>query len=425
MTWFKTIQKNTTMSDPSGMIFWAKAGVARTMSAMAQEAWGPTARTSDETTPEWLVNKWFFGTNYDKNIANTPLPSDWQSQLSTLVNQPLRIRHGAVAGDPAYVAQGTINPNTGSPYLAPFLSADEMAYRQAWFAARTNAEWFRPLEMNWVLAEQFTKIQGALTNTTADDWRIWGEGPPAGEKLTNDLVSKGIEIELTANPTPNWRITFNASKVQAERSNILSDWAAFIEKNKALWFDGYNDTPVSQLNYWTINGFADIRHWTGDVGYSSEQDTFGGRMMQNVYGPYQNAVAANGQAINELRKWRWNLVSNYSFSEGFLKNVNVGGSVRWQDKAAIGYYPMYNSAAGIWVTDVTKPIYAPAETNYDAWIGYERKIGKHVVWNIQLNAYDLFAKKGLIPIVANPDGTVAQVRIPSETTWALTNTFKF
>jgi len=419
MTWYKTIQKNTSMSDPSSMIYWAKAGVARTMSAMAQEAWGPTARTPDQTTPEWLVNKWFFG----NNTTAAPIPANWQTawtsaQLAAALAGPLPLRRAADPGDPSYVAQGTINPNTGSPYLAPFLAADEMTFRQAWFAARTNAEWFRPLESQWVSAEQFAKIQG-------DDWRIWGESPPSGEKLTNDIVSKGVEIELTANPIPNWRLTLNASRVTAVRSNILSDWAAFIEKNKALWFDGYNDTPVSQLNYWTINGFADIRHWTGDIGYSSEQDTFGGRMMQNVYGPYLNAVAANGKAINELRKWRWNIISNYAFNRGFLKNVNIGGAVRWQDKAAIGYYPQYNQDAGIWVTDVTKPIYAPSQTNYDAWIGYERKISKGIIWQIQLNVYDLFAKSNLIPIQANPDGTIAQVRIPARTTMLVTNTFKF
>ena len=311
-----------------------------------------------------------------------------------------------------------INPATGAPYLAPFLSADEMAYRQAWFAARTDAQWFRPLDPTWVKAEQFAKITG-------DDWRIWGEGPPSGEKLTNDLVSKGVELELTANPTRNWRLTFNASRNTAVRSNILSDWAAFIQQNKSLWFDGYNTVPVSELNYWNIKGFSQIRHWTGDIGYSSAQDTFGGRMMQNVYGPYQNAIAANGQAVNELRKWRWNFVTNYTFDRGIFKNVNVGGAVRWQDKAAIGYYPKYNSDAGIWVTDVSMPIYAPSEANYDAWIGYERKLTKKIVWRIQLNGHDLFAKRDLVPIMANPDGTVAQVRIPSRTTWALTNSLSF
>ena len=119
------------------------------------------------------------------------------------------------------------------------------------------------------------------------------------------------------------------------------------------------------------------------------------------------------------------MVTNYTFSEGWAKNITVGGAVRWQDKAAIGYYPKYNPDAAIWVTDVTKPIYAPSETNYDLWIGYERKLRHGITWGIQLNIRDLFAKSSLIPIAANPDGTIAQARIPSETTWQLTNTFKF
>ncbi|PTY04904.1 TonB-dependent receptor [Opitutaceae bacterium EW11] len=416
MTWFKTIQKNTSVSDPSGMLYWNKAAVARTMNAMEQETW-TSGKYRQQTTPEWLVNKWLFGT-YDQNLANTPLPSDWRNQLSTLLTQPLRVRRAAVAGQPTYVAQGTTNPDTGTPYLAPPLDDDELEYRKAWFAARTDAEWARPIDPAWWQAMQFKQ-----DGTT--DWGIWGQNSPAGQKLTNDIVSKGVEIELTANPTRNWRLTFNASRTTAVRDNILSDWAAFVGKNKSFWFDGYNDTPISQLNYWNINGYADIRHWYGETTYSSEMDTFGGRIMSAVYGPYQNLLAANGQAVNELRKWRFNLVTNYSFDHGFLKNVNVGGAVRWMDKAAIGFYPKYNPDANIWVTDASNPIYAPSETNYDLWIGYERKLTKKITWGIQLNIRDLFAKSSLIPIMANPDGTVAQVRIPSDTTWQLTNTFKF
>jgi len=211
------------------------------------------------------------------------------------------------------------------------------------------------------------------------------------------------------------------------RSNILPDWAAFVEANRDLWFDGYNNNPggPSQLNYWTIDGFSDIRHWGGSTGYSSEQDTFGGRMMQDVYGPYVNAVSGEGVAVSELRKWRFNVVTNYTFTEGKFKNVNFGGAVRWQDKSAIGYLPQYNTDANIWVTNVGSPFFGPSETNYDAWVGYTRKLTERITWDIQLNVRDLFASDALIPIAANPDGTVAQVRIPSTTTWTLTNSFRF
>ena len=419
VNWFETAQKNTTL--PSGpSFFWAKAGIARTMNTLAQETWGSWSPDGSQTAPEWLVNKWFFGDSYDTAVAGQPLPADWRNQLDTLVSQPLRIRGAAVEGSSNYVPQGALNPDTNLPYLAPPLTADEVEYRQAWFAARSDAEWFRPLEGNWVAAEQFEKISG-------DDYRIWGESPPAGQKLTNDLVSKGTEIELTANPTPNWRLTLNAARIKAVRSNILPDWAGFVAANRELWFDGYNNNPggPSQLNYWTIDGFADLRHWGGTTAYSSAADTFGGRMMQDVYGPYVNAIAGEGVSVSELRKWRVNFVTNYTFSSGTLKNVNVGGAVRWQDKTAIGYLPQYNEEADIWVTNVSNPYFGPSETNYDFWVGYRRALSDKVTWEIQLNVRDLFADDDLVPIQANPDGTIAQVRIPSETTWMITNTFRF
>src|SRR5690606_34236225 len=41
-----------------------------------------------------------------------------------------------------------------------------------------------------------------------------------GFAVTNDTQSEGYEFELTANPTPNWRIAFNASKTEAVRTNV-------------------------------------------------------------------------------------------------------------------------------------------------------------------------------------------------------------
>jgi len=416
MTWYNTMQKNTSLADPSGILYWNKAAIARTMNAMEMETW-TSSSYRQQTTPEWMVNKWLFGT-YDTSVANTPLPTDWRNDISTLLAEPLRVRRSAVPGNSEYIAQGTINPATSTPYLAPPLDDDEMAYRKLWFAARTDAQWSRPIDQDWWNAMQFKQ-----DGTT--DWGIWGQNSPAGEKLTNDLQSKGMELELTANPTRNWRVTLNISRTTAVRTDIMADWAAFVANMKDLWFDGYNDTPITQLNYWNADGYADIRHWYGETTYSSPVDTLGGRIMANVYGPYENLLAENGQAVNELRKWHLNFVNNYSFNHGFLRGVNIGGAVRWQDKAAIGYHPKFNSDAQIWVNDVNSPIYAGSETNYDAWIGYAHKLTNRITWEIQLNVSNLFAKDDLIPILANPDGTTAQVRIPAETTWSLTNRFSF
>lgn len=419
-TWYETNQKNTTISDPTGMVFWAKAAIVRTVDGMAMETWGSSQDRYEQPTPEWLVNQWFLGEGYDESVMNQPIPANWRDQLSTLVNQPLRIRSGAVPGSPNYVEQGDINPETGLPYLGPLLTADEKEYRHAWFDARSDAEWFRPLDPEWVASKDFQKVE--------DDYYLWEQNPPSGQLLTNDLASEGVEIEITANPTERWRLTFNASKNEATRANILPDWAEFVDSMVPVWFDGFNSTQseVDQLNYWTIDGYADVRHWYSNQSYSGLGETLGGRIMNAVYAPYQNLRSAEGQGVNELRTWRFNFITNYQFAEdGPLKGFNAGGAIRWQDKAAIGYYPKYNEQASIWVTDVDRPIYGPTEENYDVWVGYQRPLNDKIDYRVQLNIRNLFADDDLIPIMANPDGTIAQARIPAKTTWTLSNTFSF
>jgi len=83
---------------------------------------------------------------------------------------------------------------------------------------------------------------------------------------------------------------------------------------------------------------------------------FGGAAINNMYIPYLNAVAANGSAVQELRKWRFNAVTNYDFVSGPLKGFSIGGAARWQDRVAIGYGVKKN-AIGVWVSDVNQPFY--------------------------------------------------------------------
>lgn len=419
VTKYKTIQHNTPFSGAAPDFGWAKANLARSMDGMMWEIGGwaggdPTKRV--QQTPEWLVNKWMFGT-YDQSIANTPLPANWRNDPNIL-NQPLRIRASAVAGSPTYVAQGTINPDTpGKAYLAPPLTAEEVAYREQWFKARTDAQWSRPVDQEFWTSMGF---QRNYSDTWGGFWESNGWQRPPNEKSLNDITSEGTEYELTANPTPNWRLTFNASRAEAVRSNVLGSWDRFIAANKAFYADGgyqFGDTPAA--DYWTTKGYYDIAHTPGD------NRRLGTTFNDEVYNKYYQAKATADQMVDELRKWHFNAVTNYSFTEGVLKGVGIGGAVRWQDRSTIGYYPKFNATANSWVIDLDKPIKGPTETNYDMWISYERRLTKKIRWSVQLNVNDLFAKDSLIPTAANPDGTIAQVRIPALTSWTLRNTFSF
>jgi len=232
--------------------------------------------------------------------------------------------------------------------------------------------------------------------------------PLQGFAVTADTESEGYEFELTANPTRNWRIAFNAAQTTATRNNIggpeLTELVSYmVDKingpaGDMRMFNARFDDPANVI--WN-NG-----SWTGFVGQ------------------YTLFKLQEGAAASELRKWRYNIVTNYSFREGRLKGVGVGGSYRWQDKVIIGYPVVAQGTS--FSFDLNQPYYGPAEDATDLWVSYERKLTKKVNWKVQLNVRNLFDKNGLIPISVQPDGkTWAAVRLKPTEEWYLTNTFSF
>lgn len=240
----------------------------------------------------------------------------------------------------------------------------------------------------------------AYTGITASD--------PGGLTFTEDVVSEGWEFELTARPTSNWDLTFNASKVKATRQNIGGE--ALVEYVN-LVNDDLNNTAAGDLR---IYG-----GWVSAPTIRSEWNSI-------FNGNYQLQQLLEGTAVPELREWRFNLVTNYHFTDGFLSGFNIGGGYRWQDKVVIGFKPEYTDASETEITyDLNDPYYGPSEDNIDLWIGYYKRILGNVDWHIQLNVRNVFADKGLIPVNTQPDGSVGAWRLGAATTWSITSTFTF
>ncbi len=227
-----------------------------------------------------------------------------------------------------------------------------------------------------------------------------------GFAVTADTQSKGYEFEFVANPTPNWRISFNASKTTAVRTNVGG---------------AVLDELVTYMDTMLAGPAGDLVRFNSDYSAANEL-----RAAWNPWrGQYTLLKLQENTAASELRKWRYNVVTNYSFREGMLKGAGVGGSYRWQDKVVIGY-PVIPGAGSLASFDLTKPYYGPSEDAFDAWVSYERKLTKKINWKIQLNGRNLFGKDEVIPISVQPDGkTWASVRIAPNREWFVTNTFTF
>ena len=229
---------------------------------------------------------------------------------------------------------------------------------------------------------------------------------PQGLSVTADTQSKGYEYEFTANPTRSWRLSINASQTTAVRTNVGGPLL---------------DSLVSYMDQQIAGVAGDMRQFNGNYVASNEVR----QNWVNWRGQYTLLKLQQGTAASELRKWRYNFVSNYSFREGVLKGFGVGGAYRWQDKVIIGY-PVVPGVGGVASFDLTKPYYGPSEDGLDLWTNYERKITNKISWKIQLNVRNAFAKDKLIPISVEPDGkTWASARIAPAQEWFVTNTFSF
>lgn len=314
-----------------------------------------------------------------------------------------------------------------------------------WQPMRYNFHYFanRPLQAGEILSADGAWIvspaleQKILDNTRtfqrAVDPRFWTAwridtfgnfGPstrevtysvPTGFAITEDNVSKGWEIELSAQPAKNWRVLVNASKTDARRTNIGN---ANMREFMTL--------VASALK--VPDGVSKLHHYWGteDV-VTAGKNWFDGEGLVAAPGSeWRLAQLVENTTVPELREWRVNAITNYEFTAGRLKGLHVGGGVRYQSSVILGYPPTGNPNDPTTVEyDFNNPYRGPVETNIDLWVGYSRKLSEKLHWHVQLNVKDAFQGKDLIRVTYQPDGTPAAYRIVSGQTLSLTNTFSF
>lgn len=272
---------------------------------------------------------------------------------------------------------------------------------------------FTPVDLS-ALTNRSTYAANPDAHVPPDTSKVTTYSPvaPTGFAVTADTLSKGYEFEFTANPLSGWRLMFNASKAEAFRNNVGGPLVnEFVEFMDSMLLDDS-----------TANGYSaagNLPRWGGAAN----------AIGPSVYAPwranYVRMKLQEGTAVPEMRKWRFNFITNYSFLEGRLKGFGVGGSYRWQDKVAIGY-PLVPISNALYGFDIENPIYGPSEDFVDLWVSYERRLADKVNWKIQLNVRNAFADNGLIPISVEPDNTTwASVRMKPVQEWFVTNTFSF
>jgi hypothetical protein len=52
---------------------------------------------------------------------------------------------------------------------------------------------------------------------------------------SQDLSGKGTAVEITANPTPNWRLAANAAQTHQVASSLQPRNGLYLARNRAVW----------------------------------------------------------------------------------------------------------------------------------------------------------------------------------------------
>jgi iron complex outermembrane receptor protein len=222
-------------------------------------------------------------------------------------------------------------------------------------------------------------------NTTADISRA---------DILSDARSEGIEIKLHYNPAPNWRMVMTVARTEVVEENIATTYSAYVDSRLGEWRKYYDrawdrDGMPAEPGEETLEQFV-------------EREIF----MQEL----DLAAAYEGRPADRVSKWRVNLVSNYTFTDGFLKGFSLGGAYRWRDERVIGF-PLTTGEEGNEVFDIHHPWKGSNEWNLDAWIAYDALLfnGKAMA-RFQVNIQNLLDEDGIIPQKALTSGEVAIYR---------------
>jgi hypothetical protein len=299
--------------------------------------------------------------------------------------------------------------------------------------------------LNQTMYQQMASLTGMNVNYLQS-----GGNPLTGgysnAEATNTMTAGGYDLDLTYNPLPNWTMKLTGGHQNAQISAVDLQAKAYQAVRMPVWTAASAPAAFSGLitNYLGkgTTSYAYVGNFWNSYGYDSNTNSNGnnggpttvGNYFQNVVGiPIVVEEAAQGSNVPEETPYSFRYLTDYNFVSGPLKNLDVGGGLRWMSTTIEGYYGatqagLLNLTGQVAANDITKPIYTPAELHVDAWLAYSFRLpwdNNKIRCRVQLNCTDLTSNGWIQPIQFNYDGSPAVYRIIAPRQWALTSTFSF
>jgi hypothetical protein len=234
----------------------------------------------------------------------------------------------------------------------------------------------------------------------------------------SDNTSRGLELRITANITPNWRVSINAAKTDRSVANLyrqsqlhlglIKGADGLVQQGATLSaeIDDPND-PGSTIEAFTIDASAYVPGGVISSFLDFESNLPTGFNLQNtgISAELWDLVDDMNDRIEQdekrwgLRPFRVNFFTAYDFKEGFLKDWSIGGGYRWQDQNIIG-----EDLDG-------REVLGSAQVETDMFIRYRTDrfvFSDRGRWTFQMNVYNVLDNRDIIPGNLGGDGYTFQ-----------------
>ncbi len=300
---------------------------------------------------------------------------------------------------------------------------------------------------------------------------INGAFTPTQNWINVDRESQGAELILTAQPTRNWRARFTLSMTdgtvgESKRYAIFyNDEFNTDGRGGVTYADGtpllvaidptQNNNPAAPRTQLTIAMMNDPAN-----AYFAVLDPDSGRIT-NAAALRLNTFSASGAAVGTGRtalpitshqlnftdpnglggfitvsqegeptsgysKYSANLTNNYTFTEGRLRGLTIGGTVFFRAKdRSYPFTQVTRDANGVVIDSERRMFSVPDSVRVNAVISYKRKLGR-VDWVSQINIDNLLDSSKVIIL---PNGNTGDPRTARYTfeprSFVWTNTFSF
>jgi hypothetical protein len=212
----------------------------------------------------------------------------------------------------------------------------------------------------------------------------------AYDRVTNAF--KGYECELTANLSRSFRLLFNAARPEVLQSDKNITNRGYLAQNEAVIRQILADAGV------LIDGSNVARVNPAIPGLQLTSDASNAANAWNTIKTVRASDVQGKQIAQNLVKHTMNLYGDYTFSQGRLKGLRMGGGANFRGTTVIGFRGAdtirdpANPAAAIDDPKVgpTDPVTTRGYFLGTMTLGYPVKIARRLTMNFDLRVSNLF-----------------------------------